>query len=580
MNRLRTWVLRGMAAVAALALLPGCSMLSSMGRGNAEADLPYSEEVQRAWFEGQGHLLKGDLEDAYASFLTCAEAEPDEFTFHYNLGKIDLELTRFEAAERHLNTAVELAPGNSWVAHARGLARLGLGDGDGAAEDFKTYVTDRPGDLEAVAECTWLLEREGHVGPALGMLAHYETTVGLDPDVRLEALGLVEQVAEPKELGMFLAKAVEDFPGEEVFGLQLARWYLATGNDDAGLAQLLVVLERSPDWGMVHLELGEYYGGNLQFEKALQHLAVAFASDEVPLENKLQMTLAFGIGAPADQVVAEGYKMLTKLLDTHHGDDPKVLEFVMDQAYFEGDLDKAVANAERVVELVPGSLEPWTNLLALRAELRQWEAVLAESEQALARFPLEPLLYYHQGVALSELGRSADAATALRGGLAVVVDDPTTESGLAARLAYALRDLNDYDGAEAAFERSLAALEDPYVLNNHAYFLATRHSLPEGRALLERALECSALANERMPDEGNFMDTHATVLFKLQRFDEALDWIVRAQANGMAGVAVALEHEGDIRRALGDEAGAKQAYRAALEAGGNPKVLNPKLSRE
>ena len=47
----------------------------------------------------------------------------------------------------------------------------------------------------------------------------------------------------------------------------------------------------------------------------------------------------------------------------------------------------------------------------------------------------------------------------------------------------------------------------------------------------------------------------------------------------MGGDAEALEHEGDIRWALGDKEAARDAWRRALEAGGDEAVLNPKLNR-
>ena len=103
--------------------------------------------------------------------------------------------------------------------------------------------------------------------------------------------------------------------------------------------------------------------------------------------------------------------------------------------------------------------------------------------------------------------------------------------------------------------------------------------MDKGKARLERALECSTRANELKPEEGNFMDTQAYVLYKLGRHDEALEWILRAQDHGMAGDPVALEHEGDIRWALGDKEAARDAWRRALEAGGDEAVLNPKLNR-
>ena len=67
--------------------------------------------------------------------MICVEAEPDEHAFHYQLGKIDLELERYDAAEERLTRAAELAPDNTWVLYHRGLARLAQGNGAGAEQD-------------------------------------------------------------------------------------------------------------------------------------------------------------------------------------------------------------------------------------------------------------------------------------------------------------------------------------------------------------------------------------------------------------------------------------------------------------
>ena len=109
--------------------LTGCQSKNSLTGIN----VPYGKETQLAYFEGQGHLLKGDLEDAYASFLSCAESEPEEMAFHYQLGKIDLTLERFEAAELHLNRALGLDPRTPGSVSPRPSA-LGQGNGAGAGK--------------------------------------------------------------------------------------------------------------------------------------------------------------------------------------------------------------------------------------------------------------------------------------------------------------------------------------------------------------------------------------------------------------------------------------------------------------
>ena len=97
--------------------------------------MPYGKDTQMAYFEAQTHLLKGDLQDAYIQLMTCVEAEPDEYAFHYQLGKIDHDLERYDEAEERLTRAAELAPANTWVLYHRGLARLAQGNGAGAEQD-------------------------------------------------------------------------------------------------------------------------------------------------------------------------------------------------------------------------------------------------------------------------------------------------------------------------------------------------------------------------------------------------------------------------------------------------------------
>jgi tetratricopeptide (TPR) repeat protein len=126
--------------------------------------------------------------------------------------------------------------------------------------------------------------------------------------------------------------------------------------------------------------------------------------------------------------------------------------------------------------------------------------------------------------------------------------------------------------AAAAYEQSLAQdPNNPTVLNNHAYYLALSGEN------LERALECSSHALDLNPSSANLMDTHAWVLYKLERFPEAMDYITQALFHAEKIGPAFMEHDGDIRFAMGDEEGAVNSWKKALELGGNADVLNQKI---
>ena len=567
---------KGFVGIALIGLaLTGCQPMNSL----TGTSVPYGKETQLAYFEGQGHLLKGDYEDAYASFLSCAESEPEEMAFHYQLGNIDLKLERFEAAELHLDRAHDLEPDNTWVLYHRGLARLGQGNGEGAEQDWTPFVTARPGDLEALLECSDLLLREGHVLPTLNLLYNYEENVGHDEDVRTEALRIIELTSDPEGVGQFLARAREDFPESDTFQLQWARYLMAKGDLDACQIELTALSARRPNWGKVSFEWAEYWTRKEDLPAALPHLEKAMASDDVAVESKLRVLVGYGYLAQGDPEFEAPYSSLLDRMMKHHGDEPAVVEMACDWAYQNKRFDEALDLALTLVDLAPGAVETWTNLMAIRIDMRDWATMAQDAEQAIARFPLEPTLFYFQGTALRENGQDDKAVKAFKAGLGVVLDNPVLEGALASQLAWSHRSLGELDRSEEAFERSLRAYEDAIVLNNHAYFMATRKDVEATPARLARALECSTRANELAPGEGNFMDTQAHVLFMMGSHEEALQWILDAQNNGMAGDPVALEHEGDIRWALGQKEAAREVWQKALDFGGDQDVLKPKINR-
>lgn len=569
------WMLGAMAMLT----LSQCTMVAKLGGRGGDDNLPYSADIQRTYFEGQQHLLKRDWNDAYGAFLKCVEAYPEEASFHFNLAKIDLELERFEAAELALDRALKLEPENTWYAYHRGEARLGRGNGVGAAEDWIPFVSARPGDLEALMECADRLLVDGHIMSALAVMDGYEANVGLDEDVRMEAFLILQALTSPNDLGPFIKQAVEDFPQSVAFQLCLAEWHVTVDELDDASAILEPMVAKDPNDGRVRFSMAQIATKRNQLDEAFVHLMKAFPSNDVALEDKLRVLIGYGILAQSDPEFVEPYESLLDVLMTHHGEEPAVVQLACDWAYQLGRLDEALLHAETLVDLASSQIDSWTNLLAILSESGVWREVVERAEDAIQRFPLNPLLHYHKALALHQRKEHASACEAYRGGLAVVLDDPAVEAALASGLASCLREIGDFDASEAAFERSLALVEDAFVLNNHAYFLAGRHSLPTGKVALTRALECSTQANAMMPEEGNFMDTQAYVLFKLERHEEALGWILDAQAHGMGGDPVALEHEGDIRWAMGDATAAKAAWQAALDHGGDPDVLTPKLNR-
>ena len=135
-------------------------------------------------------------------------------------------------------------------------------------------------------------------------------------------------------------------------------------------------------------EWAEYWTRKEDLPAALPHLEKAMASDDVAVESKLRVLVGYGYLAQGDPEFEAPYSSLLDRMMKHHGDEPAVVEMACDWAYQNKRYDEALDLALTLVELAPGAVETWTNLMAIRIDMRDWAAMVEDAEQAIARFPL------------------------------------------------------------------------------------------------------------------------------------------------------------------------------------------------
>ena len=289
----------------------------------------------------------------------------------------------------------------------------------------------------------------------------------------------------------------------------------------------------------------------------LQIIALATANQEISLDSDVHVALT---------------ELLDIALNMHPNHDP-ILMVAADFEQSAGNEAEAQQYLIRAVKANPGNRLAWSNLIALDANLGKIEKMAQHAVDAMERFPLDIEFALMTGMAHLDLKDYPTTIDALERGLGLLVDDAALEARVAAMLGDALHAIGEDERAAEAYEQSLASDPDnPMVLNNHAYYLAL-----SGKSL-ERALECSSRALKLNPSSANLMDTHAWVLFKLNRFPEAMDYITQALIHAEKLGPAFLEHDGDIRSAMGDNEGAVNSWKKALELGGDAKSLNPKIT--
>lgn len=105
------------------------------------------------------------------------------------------------------------------------------------------------------------------------------------------------------------------------------------------------------------------------------------------------------------------------------------------------------------------------------------------------------------------------------------------------------------------------------VLNNVAYILAVNNQD------LDKAIEYARRAHEMQPDDPEYLDTYAVVLYKKGKYAESLQFsqtsIQQYEARRLSPPAEAYEHLAQAHEQLGNLTQARAAYGQALDASGN-----------
>ncbi len=112
---------------------------------------------------------------------------------------------------------------------------------------------------------------------------------------------------------------------------------------------------------------------------------------------------------------------------------------------------------------------------------------------------------------------------------------------------------------------------DVMVMNNYAYFLSL-----DGRDL-KRALKMSAITIEKEPLNATFLDTYAWILFRMERYSQAREYLEKALQYMEEPNPDMYEHYGDVMYKCGDIEAALENWHIAFQLNSESKLLESKI---
>ncbi|MBN1197787.1 MAG: tetratricopeptide repeat protein [Bacteroidales bacterium] len=518
-------------------------------------------------------LISGNIKDAEALLRNYTEKYPGDPVGFFELAKILAGQKSYDEAKLLAEKAYELDRSNIWyqlfLAETCQLSQ----DYDQAVTIYETIVASNPDNLDYYYQLAALYLGLGNYQQAIEIYNKIEKRIGITEDISMQKHKIYLHLKEYPDAEAELMKLMESHPDDSRYYSILAEYNMSRDKKEKALELYNKILEIDPDNAYIHMTLADYYRKTGEKEKVFNELKLGFGNPNLDVDTKVQILLSFyTVNEIVTNLKKEAFELADILIQTHP-DDPKVYSIHGDLLAQDQQFEKARNAFLRVIDLDSSKYVVWEELLRMDLLMSDYLHLSLYGHRAVELFPEQPYLYLFTGLGEFQLKQYTEAEKILNRGVHLVVNNNDLLAQFYMYLGDTYHALNRTEESDKAYEKSLQIKENnPYVLNNYSYYLALRG------IELEKAETMSQKALTLEPDNSSFQDTYGWVLFKLGRYEKALEWIGKSMDDRENLSGEVLEHYGDVLFKLGRKEEARDYWKQALEKGGGSDLLQDKVT--
>jgi tetratricopeptide (TPR) repeat protein len=538
-------------------------------------DLPEREQIKFKFLfhNATKERVLGNYQLAANLFVQCTEIAPKESAPYYELAHLFESSKDKTLALEYSEKAVKLDPKNYWYRILYAHSLQNNGKSVEAIKQYQTLIEENGGNIDLYFDLAGMQLYSGKYKESLKSFDEIEKIMGITEEISVQKEKIYIKLGNIDKAANEIQQLINEYPDELRYQVLLADMYLANDLNDQAFKVYQEILEKDPENPYANLSLYDYYKSKGEDDKASESLKRAFASTDLDIDTKMKILLSYY--STTDSALKKEALELNKILIKTHPKEAKAYTIYADFLYKDKKLESAKDNYLKAIEFDSSKLPIWNQLVFIESELQDNEALLRDSKRAIDLFPNQPLFYFFYGATNLQNKDFKEAVEYLAIGKDYVIENPPLLAQFYANLGDGYNGLKEFEKSDAAYEEALKIEpKNIYVLNNYSYYLSLREEK------LERAEELSALCNEIEPDQSNYQDTYAWILYKQGKFVQAREWLEKALANGGKSNSVILEHLGDTYSQLHNMIKALEYWNKAkdLNDGETTDLLDKKIA--
>lgn len=402
------------------------------------------DEFQELFYEGLKQKGIENYDRAVEAFLKCIALDESIPVLYFELGKSYNELKNYGFAEDAFIKAVDKDPDNEWFLDELYGFYASQNEHEKALQTVKQLVKYHPDYKEDLAALYIKTEK---YDDALIILDEMDAEYGISVSRDIMRNRIYEATGRKRDQINNLQQRVENNPEKESNYLALIFRYSQNNEKEKAFETAKDLLEINPNSQLVHLALYKFYLDDNEAEKAIESMKIVVKSSEIKPEAKLKVLSDFvkfvGDHPEYEADLVEATAMVSKT------NDSKTLIELGQYYLAQNDKVRALEYFEEALKLEPNNFNILKSVLLLYIDLEKFELAEAMSNEALEKYPSQPILYLLNGVSQNEINQPKKAIEFLEMGLDYIIDDIEMEVDFYKQLSKAYTLLNNTAKAKA-----------------------------------------------------------------------------------------------------------------------------------
>jgi tetratricopeptide (TPR) repeat protein len=530
-----------LAIALVLLVFASCKNKQSLGANDEKKLTPDQDFRFNQYFvEAKRYQILRQNDKAKSLFESALKIDNSCSTCYYEMAVMADEANQVADALRLLKKALKYDSENKWILHFYAELTREQKMYKESTIAYEKLIQIEPTEIQHYYDLAQAYIESNQYEKAIDVYNKAEQKSGIKAETSIQKHSLYARLGKVNEAIEELQKLIAHFPTDTKFLITLADYYHFLKRDDEAVTIYEEAVKVNGCLYQARLSLYDYYRTKNERRKSFDELGKAFACKEMGIDSKVEILLKYySISKNDSSLSKEVYSLLT-IVNQTHPNEGKAITLLGDYYYRDNLLDKALIQYKKALELGDDKYLIWRQILEVNAQKKDYQSMFDEANKALDLFPIQAELYWYKGVAAMQLKKNDEAIDALQSGVELVQGNNALKAEFHSYLGDLYNTKKEYEQSDKNYDKSLEL--DPknfFVLNNYSYYLSLR------KEKLDKAAEMSKLSNELSPDNASFEDTYGWILYEQNKYDEALEWLHKAEHHGGENNGTILEHIGD-----------------------------------